>query len=701
MSGEDTEFTSNGAETAPSPGDPGPALPIKPETAGFTPLVTVVGFHHARGPEVETWFGVEDGFDPAEEFKWSLLPFMALSDGAHASEEDFSYFTLLKPKTDKSPATSLFGISCTRQLDSTQLINRPDDVTRSTVQKAVVVIADNPKSFGMLRQRLGIVTHAWFDQRGFDDVDILKGLQESLAEEKSRGDLESVSEQDQFIGMSLRELIHEFRWQTLVLLKSCLLQPKMLFFGSRCDRLCMVQFALVSLIPGLMRNLQDCADPELNTYESQLSKPTSLQSSNRSSLLSFMGLPLQIFGKGSLFGPYTPLQQLDILADFGTKSYIVGSTNSLLLQQKDRYSDILINLDEDTVNITSASLRNALTLTAADRRWIDGIYHEVSETWDEANPSRPKTLQYLGSEEYIRAQFEAYILGLISSVKYHQFIVENPDTGSTTEADPAVDYGLDWVEAWSGTENYRMWNQYTDANLFAVSEPKHPCAGGLTMDDVQRRIADQVKDLHLDERFAQGREVLGRNFAVGREKATSMFNRIYSDMEYLRESQRRRAEDAARAQDAGAEQQPSSPASSTAPSSASAVPAVDLNKAQQSVQTAGARASAYMSSWASWAGEKRKTGGWGAGWGRKASGTPTSSTPTSPMEKSSVEFQPMGSNMDPAGHRQQPSFSESILSGASSSAGRPGTGQEEEDLDTGRKATTKEAQGGDEGLKNT
>lgn len=60
-------------------------------------------------------------------------------------------------------------------------------------------------------------------------------------------------------------------------------------------------------------------------------------------VLTFMGMPLQIFGKGSLFGPYTPLQQLDILADVGTKSYIVGSTNSLLLQQKDRYSDILIN----------------------------------------------------------------------------------------------------------------------------------------------------------------------------------------------------------------------------------------------------------------------------------------------------------------------------------------------------------------------
>jgi hypothetical protein len=75
-----------------------------------------------------------------------------------------------------------------------------------------------------------------------------------------------------------------------------------------------------------------------------------------------MGLPLQIFGKvgglmrivktlrtypilqGSLFGPYTPLQQLDLLADYGTKSYLVGSTNPLLLQQKDRYCDILINV---------------------------------------------------------------------------------------------------------------------------------------------------------------------------------------------------------------------------------------------------------------------------------------------------------------------------------------------------------------------
>jgi Transport protein Avl9 len=59
----------------------------------------------------------------------------------------------------------------------------------------------------------------------------------------------------------------------------------------------MMQFSLISLIPGLIRNLQDCADPDLDNYEKKLVKPTSLKSSDRNSLLTYMGLPLQIFGK--------------------------------------------------------------------------------------------------------------------------------------------------------------------------------------------------------------------------------------------------------------------------------------------------------------------------------------------------------------------------------------------------------------------
>ncbi len=103
------------------------------------------------------------------------------------------------------------------------------------------------------------------------------------------------------VGLSLREFIHEYKHQTLVLFKCCLLQPKvsgdpqvsssylfyqMLFFGSRCERLCMMQFALISLIPGLLRSLEDCADPEFDSYETSLGMPTSLKTSERGSCTS-------------------------------------------------------------------------------------------------------------------------------------------------------------------------------------------------------------------------------------------------------------------------------------------------------------------------------------------------------------------------------------------------------------------------------
>lgn len=61
----------------------------------------------------------------------------------------------------------------------------------------------------------------------------------------------------------------------------------------------MMQFSLISLIPGLIRNLRDCADPDLHEYEKKLRTQASCRTSDRNSLLPYMGLPLQIFGKVS------------------------------------------------------------------------------------------------------------------------------------------------------------------------------------------------------------------------------------------------------------------------------------------------------------------------------------------------------------------------------------------------------------------
>ncbi len=77
-----TDTNSSAGKTGTEPKSPGSKS--SGGGGGFAPLVTVVGFHHARGPEIETWFGVPEGSDPAAEYDWPLLPFMALSDGAHA-----------------------------------------------------------------------------------------------------------------------------------------------------------------------------------------------------------------------------------------------------------------------------------------------------------------------------------------------------------------------------------------------------------------------------------------------------------------------------------------------------------------------------------------------------------------------------------------------------------------------------------------
>lgn len=321
----------------------------------------------------------------------------------------------------------------------------------------------------------------------------------------------------------------------------------MLFFGTHCERLCQIQFSLISLIPGLMRHLGDCADPHMDRYAQNLVRPTSLKTSERSSLLAYMGLPLQIFGKGSLFGPYTPLQKLDTLADQDTKSYLVGSTNALLLQQRDRYADVLINLDDNTININSPSLRTGLALSTADRRWIDFLTQAVQDTWDEKNPSRPKDMGYAGSEEFIRLQFEEYLLALVSAVKYKQFVSKHKDDSkallSEVEGDPSAEYSNEFINSWAVTENYALFNRSTDSHLFDIVEPRHPCAGGLTIEDVQRRLAQQVQELHLDERWRGSKEVLGTHLATGQQRVSSAVNKLWGDIEAFREAQRKRAEE--------------------------------------------------------------------------------------------------------------------------------------------------------------
>jgi len=54
-----------------------------------------------------------------------------------------------------------------------------------------------------------------------------------------------------------------------------------------------------------------------------------------------MSVALNLFGKGSFFQPYLPLQQMDLLE---SRSWLAGTTNQIVTQQKECAYDLLVNV---------------------------------------------------------------------------------------------------------------------------------------------------------------------------------------------------------------------------------------------------------------------------------------------------------------------------------------------------------------------
>ncbi|EDR01045.1 uncharacterized protein LACBIDRAFT_254960, partial [Laccaria bicolor S238N-H82] len=418
--------------------------------------IALVDFNHLVGPRIEYSRG--EIFDDEEVAK--ILPFLALPDGAHMSTEDYSYFHLVQP--GPSP-TTIFGISCNQQIAASSLLVKGPDVTRSTVQKAVVVLASKPV-FGPIREKLRVVTTALFEQRDFTDASILDDFGSSL-EVSLRG--HNIPR----VGTSLRELVHTFRQRTLVLVKALMLQKRIMFYGYPVERLCTYQYSLVSLLPGLLQTLDDSGSPPLASRAPTLSKPSSLRTSDRKSMMAFMGLPLDIFGKDAFFQPYLPLQQLDMIKQ--TPSWLCGCTNSIVTHQKE--IDLLVNTETGVFEFRDPKLERSAGLTAADRKWMDDIVTDVNEGWSEEGA------RFKGSDDYLRTKFEEYIAAALATVKYRDFVAKGEGGGMLigwiTGGDPNSmdDFNPLWISEFKTTNAYDVWERTTDSLLFDIVEPRHPC----------------------------------------------------------------------------------------------------------------------------------------------------------------------------------------------------------------------------------
>lgn len=242
------------------------------ETSGSILHVVVVGFHHKRGCQVDFSYPPliegqpHDSHDVPSE--WKHLPFLALPDGAHNYEADTIYFHLPGRGEHKS---TIYGVSCYRQINTQDLLYKTADVTRGTVQKCVCVLSKLPL-YGLIQAKLELITHAYFCERDFSKTEILQEFYENL----NNGIPKTLPDDSQvFLGLPLRDLVLTFKHKILVLFKLLLLERRILFYTAPVHKLCNALLAIVSLFPGMIeRGLEESAcprhyNPRISTIELQ------------------------------------------------------------------------------------------------------------------------------------------------------------------------------------------------------------------------------------------------------------------------------------------------------------------------------------------------------------------------------------------------------------------------------------------------
>lgn len=468
----------------------------------------LVDFHHVRGPEVQWWKSNYHSLYHHDEKLFRNLLFQALPDGSHLFEETFSNFNLVYDfkncvsldnlddienfKGNPNHLETLFGCLCVRQVKTADLsseeLERNKDITRLIVQKAVVVISRKQPIFTKIKEKLSIITHSYFKQANFTNFEVLDDLFDNLNDsfklvedddnlKRPLLPTESVLLENQkyekqeefFVNLNMRNILHQFRANILVILKALLLEKRVVIYSNNnLELLTQFQNNLIALIPDLLNHLElsGCPLSDYTEKYSPLNKPSSLKTNDRQSMLRFFGLPLQIFNtKGSFWNPYLPLQQLDELS---AETYMIGCSNLLIANQLTQFKvDLLINLDTSQITYPNGK-PDELQLSANDKKFISSLL-SIRQTAE----------SYVGSDDYIRYQFEDYIRSLLSTTRLSLYIerFKSAPPGFDVQTDRSLgnlkSFGETFVNAWFQTRNYKIWDALCDEFVFNFHDPCH------------------------------------------------------------------------------------------------------------------------------------------------------------------------------------------------------------------------------------
>ncbi|KAL6073268.1 late secretory pathway protein avl9 [Balamuthia mandrillaris] len=473
---------------------------------------------------------------------WRQLPFLALPDGVHQQDEDYAFFRLpsllrsaastsssspsqqqqqqqrsaLGKEAEEEGAESyLWGVSCFRQIHVRELKRGSDDYTRPQVQKAVCALTNVPHQ-GAVWTRLSLVTQAYFEQGDFEHTHLLQEIYDHLNKAFT---VSLLDESSLYIGLHLNHFIEAFQRKLLLLFKLMLLERRVIVYGLPVGEVCNFITCLTSLLPTIPISCSSSAAAASSPSSSPPSTSTTLlqrEAARQQRRISF-GFPYPLFDfppsarqtttnvereeventkeepeenvqeeahqpqqtkhktrQHSLF-PYINLHQWEVLKQ--TKGYLAGASNMLFSMPEHTNLDALVLMDQAEVKLRDPALARLITPSVDDKRFIDNILQHVHSY------STGRKMQWEGSEDWVRAQFLAYMESLLCATLHLKL------DGSAFVSE----WNVDWVKAWMQTTNYKAWRMSIDpAKVMQLAAPQHPSG---PVSDILDELSSNVYDL--------------------------------------------------------------------------------------------------------------------------------------------------------------------------------------------------------------
>ena len=281
------------------------------------------------------------------------LTYLCMPDGAHILKNDSQFFLIQNlPKL-------LYGISCYRQLQTTQAMKEDEqENTRDYIQKAMCIVSKVPL-FGQMASKLSVTMLAYFNQESLKDKKIIEELYSNYKLSVMR----SINVNEILASFSLKKLLSLTNEKVFSIMKLIMLEKKILVYSHISNNVCSFIFSFLSLFPcNAFFNLD--YNGTGSKFYNQCYKP--------------YGLPLKFLNKNTVLYSLMTLYDISYLEKKNIKSYFIGTTNPIFMNYKKLEFDCIVNIDEGKIIFSKALGSSVLRLGKKERDLIKLINKQCS-----------------------------------------------------------------------------------------------------------------------------------------------------------------------------------------------------------------------------------------------------------------------------------------------------------------------------------